>query len=313
MTPATKQKRAELLLFVERVLAPEPAVQGVVGIGSIANGRMRPDSDIDAVIFLEPFDWYIIPGEFIWRPSDDTYHSIFTADASAVCDGLELDCLRLDFRQWTSSDFEWPEGRKAELSQGWLAFDRRDRVRRLVARRTEYPEALRQQRLDEAVIWLDQHLGDGGPELRWQSLGPVIALDRLAAAYDYLVAALFAYNRSWRPWRNRQMDSLLMLPWLPAGFEARVLQAANGAGFDDQAYLAQAEALTGLFQALLERLTADGFYHDDPVDQAFIRAHDQPGFAWNMDEWNTMREHREAQALAATGANGRPRWGDMVE
>jgi hypothetical protein len=36
-TPATAQKRAELLLFIERALAHEPAVRAVVGIGSLAS------------------------------------------------------------------------------------------------------------------------------------------------------------------------------------------------------------------------------------------------------------------------------------
>jgi len=50
MTPATVQKRAQLRAFIAQVPAPHPAVQAVVGIGSLANGRMRPDSDIDAII-----------------------------------------------------------------------------------------------------------------------------------------------------------------------------------------------------------------------------------------------------------------------
>jgi len=292
MTPATEQKRNELRFFVDRVLAPEQAVQGVVGIGSIASGRMRPDSDIDIVVFLEPIDWYVIPGEFIWRPSDATFHSIFTPEADVHQEGIEIDCIRLDLRQWASADFEWPAGRRAELSQGWLAFDRNDRVRQLIDEQTVYPESLRQQRLDEAVTWLDQHLGDDGPEVRWQSLGPQIAFDRLGAAYHYLVAALFAYNRAWRPWRNRQMESLLVLPWLPERLEQRILIAANGQGIDEQAYWARVQALTGLYNDLLDRLVADGFYIEDPIGEAFVRAHDEPGYAWNMDEWNADKKRR---------------------
>jgi hypothetical protein len=40
MTPTTMQKRERLFPFMECVLAPEPPVQGVVGIGSLACGRM---------------------------------------------------------------------------------------------------------------------------------------------------------------------------------------------------------------------------------------------------------------------------------
>ena len=77
MTPATKEKRQQLLNFIEQVLAPEEAVKGVVGIGSIASGHMHPDSDIDAVIFLDPFDLFIVPAESWWNPTDGSYHSIF--------------------------------------------------------------------------------------------------------------------------------------------------------------------------------------------------------------------------------------------
>ncbi len=61
--------------FIEIELAREPAVQAVIGIGSIASGLARADSDIDAVVFLDPFDAYIIPAEFVWHPSDRSFCS----------------------------------------------------------------------------------------------------------------------------------------------------------------------------------------------------------------------------------------------
>ncbi|UCG25291.1 MAG: nucleotidyltransferase domain-containing protein [Chloroflexota bacterium] len=301
MTPATRRKREQLRYFIERVLEPEPAVQAVIGIGSIASGRMRPDSDIDAIVFLDPMDWYVIPGEFIWRPSDGSFHSIFTEDAAVLSDGLELDCRREHLKQWADPGIEWPEGRRAELSQGWIAFDRYGRVRRLVAERTDYPDSLRQRRLDEAVTWLDQHLGGDGPAVRWGSLGPAIAFDRLSAACDSLVAGLFAYNRTWRPWRNRQMDSLLMLEWLPDRFEERILVATSSGAADHAAYMKQAGALKTLFGELLDRLSADGIYTEEPIGQAFIRGHDEPGYAWNMDEWNADRARRSLWPSPAAG------------
>ena len=69
-TAATIQKKPDLTTFLERVLVPEPAVQAVIGIGSIASGLAQPDSDIDAIIILDPLDWYIVPAEFVWRPSN---------------------------------------------------------------------------------------------------------------------------------------------------------------------------------------------------------------------------------------------------
>ena len=223
-TPATIQKRQELMNFIELELLPEPAVQAVIGIGSIANGLARPDSDIDAVVFLDPLDAYIIPAEFVWCPSDNSFHSIFS-NAPGVEEGFQFDFQRFDFSQWADPSFEWPEGRRSELQEGWLAFDRSGQTADLIAVRTTYTDAMRISRLDEAVTFLDQHLAADKPQARWDSLGCLTAHDRLQAAYEYLVQALFAYNCRWRPWRNREMSFLLALPWLPEDFENRALSA----------------------------------------------------------------------------------------
>jgi hypothetical protein len=285
MTPATEEKRTELLSFIEHVLRPETSVQAVIGIGSIATGHSRPESDIDVAIFFDPMDWYIVPAEFIWRPIDGSYHSIFEEDEVIRQEGFSLDCLRLDFRLWSAPEFKWPEGRKAELCDGWLAFDRRDEAAPLISRKTAYPELVRLERLDEAIIWLDQHLGDGTPEERWDSLGPLLAHDRLQAAYHYMVRALFAYNRKWMPWRNRQMDNLMRLPWLPDDFSARALAASNAPALDLDGYMNRVRELRSLFEDILVEIVADGTYSTTPIDQAFIRSHDEPGYSWNMEEW----------------------------
>ena len=278
------------MVFIERELVPEPAVQAVVGIGSIASGLARPDSDIDAIVFLDPFDWYIIPAEFKWCPADNSFHSIFS-QASGSEKWMQFDFARFDLSRWADSAFEWPEERRAELHEGWLAFDRSGQVAELIETRTTYTDAMRLTKLDEAITWLDQHLSDDGPQECWDSLGSVIAHDRLQAAYEYLVQALFAYNRRWRPWRNREMSSLLALPWLPEGFADRVLGASSTLSLDYAGYLNRVDCLRGLFQDLTMRLVADGEYGDDVISEAFIRSHDEPGRAWNMDEWN--RKHAE--------------------
>ena len=289
ITAATLQKRRDLTVFIERVLAPEPAVQGVIGIGSIATGRARPDSDIDAYLFLDPFDLYIVPAEFKWRPSDGSYSSIFEDVPAEDC--MQIDFHRLDLSQWADPAIDWPEERRAELAAGWLAYDRSGRVTELVRARTRYTDEARMARLDEALLWLDQHLSDHRPQRSWQTLGPAIAHDRLQAAYEYLVQGLFAYNRRWRPWRNRQASALLALPWLPERFAERVLPAANAPALDETGYLARVEALRGLSRDLTARLVADGLYGSDPTTEAFIRSHDEPGRAHNMDRWNAR--HRE--------------------
>jgi hypothetical protein len=304
MTPATEIKRNELKVFIERVLEPAAAVQGVVGIGSIATGQMRRDSDIDIVVFFDPIDWYIIPGEFLWRPSDGTFHQIFTDDEDVLNESISLDCLRLDLRRWSDPAFVWPEPRRAELSNGWIAYDRQGQITELIAKHTAYSETLRTSRLDHAITWFDQHLEEGWPEKRWDSLGPAIAHDRLQAAYHNLVEGLFAYNRAWLPWRNRQMDVLLNLEWLPENFAERILPALNAPGLDYQGYMERVEALRSLFNDLIDKCIADGIYSAAAVDQAFIRSHDEPGYAWNMDEWNAEKLRRYLESSADNNHEG---------
>lgn len=290
MTPATQEKRAQFLAFMERVLLPETAVQAIIGIGSIANGRMRPDSDLDIILFLDPYDLYIVPAEAIWLSQDDSFHSIFSENET-IQHGLQLDFMRFDWQQWRDPAFTWPEERLSELASGWLAFDRHGEVTRQIQQRSAYPDAVRQARLDEAITWLDQHLGWDAPQTNWDALGPAIAHDRLNAAYHYLVDGLFAYNGRWRTWRNRQMSSLLQLPWLPTGLPDDILQVANAPSLDYAGYLTRVEKLTTYFAAFRQQLIANGEY-TEPVDEAFIRSHEEPGRAWNMAEWNAKRRER---------------------
>jgi hypothetical protein len=287
---ATFQKRQDLMVFIERNLEPEPAVEAVVGIGSIASGLARQDSDIDAIIFLHPFNWYIIPAEFTWCPTDNTFHSIFN-QTPVTEKWMQFDFARLDLAQWTDPSFEWPEERCAELHEGWLAFDRSGKVAELIETRTTYTDDVRTAKLDEAITWLDQHLSDDGPQVRWDSLGPVIAYDRLQAAYEYLVQALFAYNRCWRPWRNREMSSLLALSWLPENFATRIPVALGISSLDYIGYMSRVTCLQSLFLDITNRLISDGEYGEDIISEAFIRSHDEPGRAWNMEEWN--RKHAD--------------------
>ena len=95
---ATLQKQQDLMVFIERKLAPDPAVQAVIAIGSIASGLARPDSDIDAIIFLDPFDWYIVPAEFKWCPDDDSFHSIFSQSYESG-QWMQFDFTRFDLTQ----------------------------------------------------------------------------------------------------------------------------------------------------------------------------------------------------------------------
>ena len=121
-----------------------------------------------------------------------------------------------------------------------------------------------------------------------------MAFDRLNSAYDWLAQALYALNRRWRPWRNREMDALLELPWLPGGFQAQVLVVVAGSGHDQAGYQARVKALEPLFTAVLARSLELGIYRKDPIGEAFVRGHDEPGRDWNMAEWVERRALRQS-------------------
>ena len=292
-TPATLRKRQELQNFINRLLVPEPCVQAVVAIGSIALGTARPDSDIDALVFMDPLDLFAVPAESVWRPEDHTFHSIFAPgfDDDAC---IQLDFQRLDLAQWADPTYVWPEPRCADLAQGWIAYDREGLVSMLIAKRTCYDDTIRQTKLDEAITWLDQALAEGKPERCWETLGRLVAMDRLQAAYDQLVAALFALNRTWRPWRNREMSALLGLEWLPSRAEERLLQALNAPSLDRAGYDARVQIMRALTAEIIEQLVARGDYGDDPTSEAFVRGHDEPGRAWNMAQWSERHQAQRA-------------------
>lgn len=288
VTAATERKRGQLLELIDRKLAPHLAVRGVVAVGSVSTGNARPNSDIDAFVFMSPLDLYLVPAESVWRPRDDTFHSIFSDDPSLEREGIQFDCHRVDIDRWRDPTFHWPEQVRSQLAGGWIAFDRDGAVGRLVDERTTYSEARRRENLDDALPQIGGGLGEDNRD--WDALGPLVASDRLQAVYEQLVCALFAYNRTWRIWRNREMSTLLQLPWVPAGFHDLIMDAANAPVHDHAAYIRRASVLRHIFDQLLQRLVADGLYGEDPTSEAFIRSHDEPGRAWNMNDWND--EHR---------------------
>lgn len=105
----TDKKRQELLDFIQLNLAAEPAIQAVIGIGSIATGQMRPGSDIDAILFFDPFDPYIVPAEFIWLPSYGSFHSIFSREPSVQEEGIQFDFTRVALNEWFNPNFICPK------------------------------------------------------------------------------------------------------------------------------------------------------------------------------------------------------------
>lgn len=287
MNPATNRKRTELSKFIQQEIIKETSVQGVVVIGSVAKGIARADSDIDAVIFLAPFDLYAIPTKFKWRTEDGTFHGIF----SDVENSIQLDFRRLNLQEWSKPTHIWPESLCAELSEGWLAFDRHGQIRKLIGERTYFSDEIRQERLDDAIVRLDWLLNASTTERTRETLGAEVAHYRLHSAYDYLAQALFAYNRRWRTLGSRELSDLLKLPWLPEKFGDQLLLATNALAVTKDSYQRRVTVLQHFFNELVTECQQDGIYGSDAVSEAFIRRHDEPGRNWNMDEWN--KTHRE--------------------
>lgn len=287
----SEHKLQQLYQFVDEVCASEQAIQAVVAIGSVAAGRATERSDIDAVVFMDPVDLYAVPAEAAWLPIEGTFHSIFSVAAERT-DAIRLDFLRLDLRVWFSPGFEWPEPRTAELASGRVVFDRNGEVSTLISQRTRYSDDIRVRRVDQAVTWLDQILSNEILPGTWNRYGAEIAFDRLNSAYDWLAQALFAVNSQWRPWRNREMAALLELPWLPNAFGQLGLIAIAGVGHDWDGYVTRAAALKTLFEGVLKRSIEVGIYSSDPISEAFVRGHDEPGRAWNIAEWSAIRAQR---------------------
>lgn len=177
------------------------------------------------------------------------------------------------------------------MRTGWLAFDRRGEIQPLIEARTAYREDFRQARLDAAIVKLDWLLTEAINEQTWTTLGPEVAHYRLHAAFDDLVAAIFAYNRSWCTLRSRELPDLLKLSWLPEGFEARLLQGMNALSATQTGYQQRAAVLEDWFHQLVAQCQREGLYSENAVNEAFIRQYDEPGRDWNMATWS--RRHKE--------------------
>ncbi len=282
MNEASKRKRTQFSDYIARKVVPASAVQAIVVIGSVAKGVARDNSDIDAVVFLQPFDLYAVPAEFKWQPEQDQYYGIFNNVANAI----QGDFKRVDLAQWSQPEHVWPEAICAELQEGWVAFDRRDAIQPLLDERTKFSDPIRRKRLDEAVVRLDWLLSETTIDQTWNTHGATVAHYRLHAAYDYLIQALFAYNRRWRTFRSRELADLLTLAWLPAQFEEHAFLMMNAPSKMLDGYQQRAAVLRQHFDQLLVQCKQDNLFGEDAVDEAFVRQHDEPGRNWNMDAWN---------------------------
>ena len=293
-TPATETKRRDLRLVIDTFIEPEITIEGVVAVGSVATGAASANSDIDAIVFMHPIDRYIIPAESIWCPWDNTFHGIFVLDQRIQKDGIHLDLEFLDYRTWSDEQYDWPEEHCSGLSESWIAYDRHGNIAKLIADRTTYDDETRLARLDGFVLAVDSGLDGNTPESNWDRFAPIVCFRRLNVVRESIIGALFVYNRRWRFFPNRETLLLLDFDWLPAEFQNRFLRAAVPSSADKRGFTACVAVLRELANEILLRLVEDGLYGDDPGSEAFIRRHDEPGRAWNMDLWNEKHAARSA-------------------
>jgi hypothetical protein len=161
----------------------------------------------------------------------------------------------------------------------------------LLDKRTEYDDKTRKQRIDEFILAFDYIIAEKKYEETWDRYGSLAAISRLDVVLDSLIGALFAYNRKWRFFKDREIEFLLRLPWLPKEFDRRVLQAITVTDMSRDGYLKKAAAIEGMSKEIINKLTIESFYGEDPAAEAFIRSHSEPGRAWNMKEWNEKRKY----------------------
>ena len=135
-------------------------------------------------------------------------------------------------------------------------------------------------------------LKDSTIERTWDTLGARIAHYRLHSAFEYLVQALFAYNRRWRTLHSRELTDLLKLPWLPEIFDEHLLQLTNALTETKEGYQERANSLNLCFEEVVVICQQDGLYGNNAVNEAFICQYDEPGRDWNMDEWNRKHKSR---------------------
>lgn len=290
MNTNTERKRADLANYIKREVIDEPAVQGIVVIGSVAKGIARANSDVDAFVFLDPYDLYAVPAEAKWNPETGRYHGIM----SHVEEPVQLDFKRVDLAAWSEPAHVWPDSIRAELSEGWVAFDRFGRISPLIESKTFYSDAERQTKVDEAVSLLNWLLSEALTGRPYDTLGATAAHYRLHSTFDYLIQAIFAINRRWRTLRSRELSDLVALPWLPSNFEADLFLAMNAPSSDKDGYHRRALILHRFFEAVVAKCQEERLYNDNPLDEAFIRQHDELGRDWNMVEWEQTHNNRAA-------------------
>ena len=285
MTTLYERTTALLDVFIERHLLPVDSFVGAVLLGSRAHGEARPSSDVDVIFIFEEVDERVVPGEFVWVPEDDSFHSIFEHGVDRTS-ALQIDAVNRRL-SWREFDTDWPDALRHDLSAARVLFERGRDVSGVIASRTRYGDELRIERLGEATRWAEYHLTDWRLEGWVERGGWLCANDQIDAAFEQLISALHAYNRSWLPWRYRRLKSTLGLSWLPAEFTKDVDALQRLTAHDAQTLGTRAAHVARPLSELLRRVDEEGL--TPALSSAAARPFSGLGFASTMDAWR--REH----------------------
>lgn len=273
-------------LFVRRKLEPYPEFSAALIIGSVAHGEARADSDVDCVFVFDNVDERLIPAEFVWVPSTDTYYSIFAAEG-AMADGVQVDAKRTSIAQFAEGD--WDEAFRHELATGIVISDRGEIVAPILRERLHYSDELRHSRIHEHYGRADYYTTDWRLRGWLQRGGIMCAHDQLTAALEEMYRLLHAYNGRWLPSRARWLISTLTLPWLPDTFPEYV-RAIQSTGMLTETRLIQRQrSVIQLLAEIGAKLQTEGLLTD--AGEAFRTSHRELGYAHNMEEW--YRGHAE--------------------
>lgn len=273
-------------LFVQRKLERFPEFTAALIIGSVAHGEARADSDVDCVFVFECMDERLVPAEFIWSPTTDTYHTIFEVDASEVS-GVHIDAKRVSAAQFFAD--EWTEGFKHDLASAIVVFDRNGTITPFLGKRLEYPDLLRSSRIHEHYGQANYYSEEWRLRAWVKRGGLLCAHDQLTAAFEEIIRLLHAYNKVWLPWRYRWLISAQRLPWLPDGFEKSMQMIQTNVALTEESLMQRQKAIAILLHVVGSRLQAEGLLANH--GEVFQATHPELGYAHNMGAWS--KGHQE--------------------
>ena len=277
-------------LFIERELEPWPEFVAALIVGSVAHGEARPDSDVDCILVFDPPDERVVPAEFVWIPTDGSYHTISEVETSEV-GVVQIDAKRVSLGEFRTR--EWEEGLKHDLVDALVLRDRSGEVTAILEERLRYSDELRRSRVAEHYARASYYAEEWRLRTWLSRGGPACAHDQLVAAFGEVVGLLHAYNGVWMPWRYRRLLSALKLPWLPEGF-GECLDAIVAAASPTEESLAERRGwVVRVLDAIGEEVRAAGLLADP--GEAFAAAHPELGYGHNMDAWRRGHERLRAE------------------